>query len=59
MAHDNSSSTPQKSEEAKRFWWNLPFDATTNFSLLGFILGGLHWEGNEEKKVNFTLNEKK
>ncbi len=48
----------QENSEINRKWWRLPFDATTNFSILGYILGGLHWEGNEEKKVDLTLNEK-
>jgi len=25
-------------------WWKIPFDPTTSFSLLGFILGGLRWD---------------
>lgn len=35
----DSGAQTQENEQAGR-WWNLPFDATTNFSLFGFLLGG-------------------
>lgn len=56
--HNSVAADTLESGETNRKWWRLPFDTTTNFSLLGYILGGLHWEGNEEKKVDLTLNEK-
>ncbi len=63
MAHDDNDSHGSK-EQAKpqedagsRHWWRLPFDPTTNFSLLGFLLGGFHWESNPRKRVDLTLNE--
>ncbi len=56
--HTSVAADTKESGETNRKWWRLPFDDTTNFSLLGYILGGLHWEGNEEKKVDLTLNEK-
>ncbi len=38
-------------------WWELPFDATANFSLLGFFMGGAYWAGNPDKRVDLTLDE--
>lgn len=49
--NNNSSNTALASELR---WWDLPFDTTTNFSLLGFVFGG--WEGNPKKKVDLTLD---
>lgn len=63
MAHDNDShgnkeaKPPQEDAAGARRWWRLPFDPTTNFSLLGFFLGGFHWESNTRKRVDLTLNE--
>lgn len=51
--NDTSSSNAAKAEEAG--WWDLPFDATTNFSLIGFFFGG--WEGNPKRSVDLTLDE--
>lgn len=51
--NENNRATFAQSEG---IWWTLPFDATTNFSLLGYLLGGLGWEYNPKKKVDMTLN---
>ena len=41
------------SEEARGRWWSMPFDATTNFSLLGFFLGWIM--DRNEKNVDMRL----
>lgn len=38
-------------------WWKLPFDPTTSFSLLGYLMSVLQGSGNSEKKIDLTLNE--
>ncbi|MFQ5441470.1 MAG: hypothetical protein ACE5EB_01965 [Thermodesulfobacteriota bacterium] len=40
--------------EMRRRWWKLPFDATTNFSLFGYFLGGFRWN-DPKKRTDFTL----
>ncbi|MDP2683237.1 MAG: hypothetical protein Q8P28_10660 [Deltaproteobacteria bacterium] len=61
MAHDNSHNHNQQQKPQEdigvNIWWKLPFDPTTNFSLLGYILGGFHWESNLIKRVDLTLNK--
>ena len=61
MAHDNSHNHNQQQKPQEdigvKSWWKLPFDPTTNFSLLGYILGGFHWEANLIKRVDLTLNK--
>ncbi len=52
----------KNSEELSRLvaprqaWWNLPFDPTTNFSLLGCILGGFRCD-YPRNKAEFTLED--
>lgn len=41
------------SEEARKRWWSMPFDATTNFSLLGYFLGRIMDRNN--KRVDLRL----
>ncbi|MBI5888179.1 MAG: hypothetical protein HZB82_05645 [Deltaproteobacteria bacterium] len=41
------------SDEARRRWWSMPFDATTNFSLLGYFLGWIMDRNN--KRVDMQL----
>lgn len=41
------------SEEARRRWWSMPFDAMTNFSLLGFFLGWIM--DRNDKNVDLRL----
>ncbi|MBI5453643.1 MAG: hypothetical protein HY956_03345 [Deltaproteobacteria bacterium] len=56
-AHDEPAQPVAPPDTGNRNWWRLPFDATTNFSLLGFFLGGSRWESNERKRVDFKLDE--
>ncbi|MBI5343795.1 MAG: hypothetical protein HZB21_01160 [Deltaproteobacteria bacterium] len=54
--HDNDTSSSSNAAKAvEPGWWDLPFDATTNFSLIGFLFGG--WEGNPMRSVDLTLDE--
>ena len=55
-AHGAAQSTVSAyspSEEARRRWWSMPFDATTNFSLLGFFLGWIM--DRNDKNVDLRL----
>lgn len=56
-ADDAHAEPAEPPDTGNRQWWRLPFDATTNFSLLGFFLGGARWESNERKRVDFKLDE--
>ena len=47
---ENGSGTPPK-------WWQLPFDTTTNFSLIGWLLDKLKGRQNEENNVDLRLEE--
>jgi hypothetical protein len=38
-------------------WWKLPFDSTTNFSILGWLLDKLKGRRDEEKRVDMTLED--
>jgi hypothetical protein len=38
-------------------WTGLPFDTTTNFSLLGLYLGRLKGKDNTRKKIDLVLDE--
>lgn len=38
-------------------WQETPFDATTNFSILGWVLDKLGLRKRSEKAVDFTLEE--
>jgi len=48
---------PEGETLVREEWWRLPFDETTNFSLLGFFIGGSHWTWNREKTADMTLDE--
>lgn len=38
-------------------WWKLPFDSTTNFSLLGWLLDKLIGRKKEKDSVDLTLED--
>lgn len=48
--HDNAASS-----SADVRWWHLPFDTSTNFSLLGFVLEEYLDEPDSGKKVDMDL----
>jgi len=57
MAETPQSSGPQTLEnEQTRRWWKLPFDATTNFSLFGFLLGGFRCE-SPANRTDMSLDD--
>ncbi len=55
---DNTEDTVYRivGKDKGRGWWKLPFDATTNFSLFGFLLGGFRCDapGN---RTDLTLED--
>jgi len=56
-----SEDTQNKKNEVEppyQKWWYPPFDATTNFSLLGWLLDKLTFKNTSEKKVDFKLENK-
>ncbi len=57
MAETPQSSGPQTVEnEQTGRWWKLPFDATSNFSLFGFLLGGFRWD-DPAKRTDMSLDD--
>ena len=44
-------------EKPEASWPELPFDETTNFSILGWVLDKLRRRKGSEKEVNFTLED--
>jgi hypothetical protein len=57
MMGENNVNAQNNEASNQKDWWELPFDATASFSLLGFFLGGAYWAGNPDKKVDMTLDE--
>jgi hypothetical protein len=45
----------EKVEASGSKWWRLPFDATTNFSLLGWLLDKLKKRPDSKENVDLTL----
>lgn len=58
MAAHVEQNQQTESKEAASRWWKLPFDATTNFSLFGYLWGGFGWASNDKKKVDLTLDDR-
>ncbi len=54
---ENNVNTQNNETSSDKDWWKFPFDATANFSLLGFFMGGAYWAGNPDKVVDLTLDE--
>jgi hypothetical protein len=52
--HHNDTSSQSRSHGSQN---DIPFDATTRFSLLGYFLDGLLGEENLRSKVDISLNE--
>ena len=52
--HYNDTNSQSRSNVSQN---NIPFDATTSFSLLGYFLDGLLGEENLRSKVDISLNE--
>lgn len=44
-------------EPSKRRWWKLPFDATTNFSIFGWLLDRLKKTRRSTTLIDFTLED--
>lgn len=52
---DPKENFPAEAKESKQIWRNLPFDAATNFSLLGWLLGKISSAKKSEEKIDLTL----
>ncbi len=54
--HDNPAAPASTSAPAANArWWHLPFDTSTNFSLLGFIIEEYLEEPASGKKVDMDM----
>jgi len=47
----------EKVEASGSKWWLLPFDATTNFSLLGWFLDKFKKRPGSKENVDLTLED--
>jgi hypothetical protein len=54
-AKENTRS--DKTETVDPKWWRLPFDATTNFSLLGWLLYSIKKRPDSKENVDLTLED--
>jgi len=54
-AHDNADSSAAIAAASNVRWWQLPFDTSTNFSLLGFFVEEYFEEPDSGKKVDLDL----
>jgi hypothetical protein len=48
---------PINGEIGRPKWWKLPFDSTTNFSILGWLLDKLKGRQNVKKNVDLSLED--
>jgi hypothetical protein len=48
---------PSHGEITDRKWWKLPFDSTTNFSILGWLLDKLKGRQNVKRNVDLSLED--
>ena len=55
--NEKTEKNPESSGAAQPKWWELSFDSTTNFSLLGWLLNKLKGRQNEKNNVDFTLED--
>jgi len=55
--NEKTEKNPESSGGAQSKWWELSFDSTTNFSLLGWLLNKLKGRQNEKNNVDFTLED--
>jgi hypothetical protein len=46
-----------EAKASRQIWRELPFDAATNFSLLGWLLGKFSRGNKAEEKIDLTLEE--
>jgi len=46
---NNHGKMDEPIDVAKKSWWTLPFDETTSFSILGFIIGNRHDKDGAQK----------
>jgi hypothetical protein len=54
---DKNENIPDKLEPSDRNLREIPFDATTNFSLLGWLLDKLSKRKSFKEKIDFTIEE--
>ncbi len=54
---EKKSDRSEKIEASGTNWWRLPFDATTNFSLLGWCLDKLKRRPDVKENVDLTLGD--
>lgn len=50
----NNTNTDAPIDVQKKSWWELPFDGTTSFSILGFIFGNRH-DKDGARKIDLIL----
>lgn len=54
---EKNENNPKPSELPQPDWQDLPFDDTTNFSILGWLLDKFGRGKDPRKSVDFTLGE--
>jgi hypothetical protein len=57
MMSERIDKRPSHGEITDRKWWKLPFDSTTNFSILGWLLDKLKGRQNGKKNVDLSLED--
>lgn len=55
--NEKTEKNPESSGGAQPNWWELSFDSTTNFSLLGWLLNKLKGRQKEKDRVDLTLED--
>lgn len=54
---EKNENSPDRMASSDRNLQKIPFDATTNFSLLGWLLDKLSKRRGFKKEIDFTLEE--
>ena len=54
---EKENTRSDKTETIDTKWWRMPFDGTTNFSLLGWLLDKLKKRPDSKENVDLTLEE--
>jgi hypothetical protein len=54
---EQKEKNPSSDGTAVPEWWKLPFDSTTNFSILGWLLDKFRGRRSEEKTVDMNLED--
>lgn len=56
--HVENDNAPKLSAEIIQKWWKLPFDTTSNFSILGLFFDKLFDRGSSGKRVDLSLDDR-